>query len=56
VRVTRVSARSRDASDADAAVAREQETYDPGPIEWTTVDASGDIEGTVAAARRAVSA
>jgi len=56
VRVARVSARSRDASDADAAVAREQETYDPGPIDWTRVDASGDIEATVAAARQAVSA
>ena len=56
VRVARVSARARDASDADAAVAREQESYDPGPIEWTRVDASGDIESTVAAARRAVKA
>jgi uncharacterized protein len=56
VRVARVSARPPDASDADAAVAREQESYDPGPIEWTRVDASGDIEATVAAARRAASA
>jgi predicted kinase len=56
VRVARVSARPRDASDADATVVREQETYDPGPIDWTRVDASGDVETTVAAARRAVSA
>jgi hypothetical protein len=56
VRVARVSARARDASDADAAVAREQESYDPGPIDWTTVDACGELESTVAAARRAVTA
>jgi aminoglycoside phosphotransferase family enzyme/predicted kinase len=56
VRVARVSARARDASDADAAVAREQESYDPGPVDWTEVDASGDMETTLAAAQRAVSA
>jgi hypothetical protein len=56
VRVARVTARSRDASDADAAVAREQESYDPGAMDWTKVDASGDIDATVAAARQAVSA
>jgi hypothetical protein len=56
VRVARVSARSRDASDADAAVAREQEAYESGPIEWTKVDASGELAPTLAAARRAVSA
>jgi predicted kinase len=56
VRLARVSARPRDASDADAAVAREQESYDPGTIEWTKVDASGEMEPTLAAARRAVGA
>jgi hypothetical protein len=56
VRLARVSARSRDASDADAAVAREQETYDPGPIDWTKIDASGEMEPTVDAVRRAVTA
>jgi aminoglycoside phosphotransferase family enzyme/predicted kinase len=56
VRLARVSARPHDASDADAAVAREQESYDRGAIEWTEVDASGEIEPTLHAARRAVGA
>jgi aminoglycoside phosphotransferase family enzyme len=55
VRVARVSGRPRDASDADAEVARQQESYQPGPIEWTRVDASGELAPTLAAARRAVS-
>ena len=54
VRVERVSARLHDASDADAAIVRQQEAYEPGPIDWTKVDASGDVEPTLAAVRRAV--
>ena len=54
VRVERVSARLSDASDADAAVARQQEAYEPGPIDWIKVDASGDLAPTLAAVRRAV--
>jgi hypothetical protein len=56
VRVARVTARARDASDADAAVARRQEAYEAGPIEWTKVDASGELAPTLAAARQAVGA
>ena len=47
----RVGARSRDASDADAAVARAQESYDLGALDWTRVDASGTPEETLARAR-----
>jgi hypothetical protein len=56
VRVARVSARTHDASDADAAVAREQESYDRCAIDWTTIDASGELAPTLDAARRAVDA
>jgi uncharacterized protein len=45
-RVARVGARSGDASDADAAVAKSQEAYDMGPIDWTPIDASGTPEHT----------
>ena len=49
-RVARVGARARDASDADASVARAQERYDLGPLEWTAVDASGAPAATLARA------
>ena len=51
VRVARVSARRHDASDADAAIARRQESYTLGTMDWTEVDASGTLEQTVRAAR-----
>ncbi len=54
VRVTRVTARTRDASDADAAIARQQESYQRGIIDWTELDASGTFEQTLAAAGTAV--
>ncbi|HEY1542433.1 MAG TPA: AAA family ATPase [Xanthobacteraceae bacterium] len=53
-RVTRVEARAYDASDADAAVAREQESYDLGALDWAEVDASGSLEETLAAAKAAL--
>jgi hypothetical protein len=45
-RVKRVGARIADASDADAAVAKSQERYDTGPIDWSLIDASGTPEET----------
>jgi predicted kinase len=50
-RVARVSGRGRDASDADATVARRQESYDLGALDWTRIDASGSPEETFARAR-----
>jgi aminoglycoside phosphotransferase family enzyme/predicted kinase len=55
-RIARVGHRVRDASDADAAIAREQEDYALGVTDWTTVDASGSPAETLAAARRAIDA
>ncbi|MBI3517427.1 MAG: AAA family ATPase [Proteobacteria bacterium] len=52
--VARVAARTRDASDATAAVVRAQLDYDTGPIEWTVIDAAGELDETVAAARAAL--
>lgn len=53
-RVARVGTRKVDASDADAAVARRQESYDLGAIGWTKVDASGTPGQTLANARAAL--
>jgi uncharacterized protein len=46
-RVARVGGRARDASDADPAVARAQEDYDLGALDWIAVDASGTPEETL---------
>jgi aminoglycoside phosphotransferase family enzyme/predicted kinase len=51
-RLARVGARRHDASDADAAVARQQEAYALGAMEWPQVDASGTPAETLARARR----
>jgi aminoglycoside phosphotransferase family enzyme len=40
--IERVETRIGDASDADAAIVRQQLTYDTGRISWTRVDASGN--------------
>ena len=53
-RLARVSTRSSDASDADEAVARAQERYDLGPIDWTPIDASGTVEEILARAQTAL--
>ena len=54
VRVTRVSGRSGDASDADAKIARQQEAYDIGTLEWAKIDASGTPGDTLGHARAAL--
>jgi aminoglycoside phosphotransferase family enzyme/predicted kinase len=51
-RMARVGARANDASDADAAVAQRQESYDLGSLDWARIDASGTPEETLAQARR----
>jgi aminoglycoside phosphotransferase family enzyme/predicted kinase len=50
-RLERVAARSRDASDADAAVALAQESFDLGPIDWTRIDAAGSLDDTLLRAK-----
>lgn len=49
--LARVSARTGDASDADAAVVLKQLSRAPGAVGWTTIDASGTPEETLAAVR-----
>ncbi len=46
-RLARVGGRTRDASDADEKVARAQESYDLGRLDWTQIDASGTPEDTL---------
>jgi aminoglycoside phosphotransferase family enzyme/predicted kinase len=53
-RVQRVSARTGDASDADAEVARKQEEFVTGPLTWSRVDAAGSPAQTYANARAAI--
>ena len=53
-RLSRVGGRKGDASDADAAVARRQEQYDLGDLQWTLVDASGSPEETLRRAKAAL--
>jgi uncharacterized protein len=55
-RLARVGRREADASDADAAVARAQETYDLGPIGWIRIDASGTPAETLTRTRNALGA
>jgi uncharacterized protein len=50
----RIGARRNDASDADATVARQQEAYDLGAMDWDTVEASGAPADTLQHARAAL--
>jgi predicted kinase len=54
VRVARVGARTGDASDADATIARAQERYDLGALAWSEIDASGTPEDTLRRGRAAL--
>jgi uncharacterized protein len=54
VRLARLGNRSPDASDADAPVARQQESYDLGELSWQRVDASGTPEETLQRALAAI--
>ncbi len=53
-RVARIGVRRDDASDADPAVARAQENYELGQIDWDLVDASGAPDATLNAARKLI--
>lgn len=46
IRLSRVGARKRDASDASSKVASQQEDYDIGRVRWAHVDASGSPQET----------
>jgi uncharacterized protein len=50
-RISRVGRRAGDASDADAAIAAQQERYTLGPVDWREVDASGTPAQTLVRAR-----
>jgi aminoglycoside phosphotransferase family enzyme/predicted kinase len=53
-RVARIGHRAGDASDADANIAARQENYALGPMDWSTVDASGTPLQTLTRAREAL--
>ena len=53
-RARRAGTRERDASDADAEVARAQEPYDLGALTWHRVDASGTPDETLQRAKAAL--
>jgi aminoglycoside phosphotransferase family enzyme/predicted kinase len=46
-RLSRVGRRTHDASDATPEIARLQETYNIGEVDWAVIDASGTLEQTV---------
>jgi hypothetical protein len=55
IRRQRVAQRILDPSDADAAVAEKQETYDLGALTWHKVSAAGSLDDTVQASISALS-
>jgi len=50
----RISWRRGDASDASAAILQHQLAHNPGALDWISIDAGGDRDATLAAARRAL--
>jgi uncharacterized protein len=54
IRLGRIGSRSHDASDADAAVARWQESYALDEMDFTEIDASGTPADTLARAKKAL--
>jgi hypothetical protein len=54
-RIKRIGGRGPDASDANAAVARQQEEFALGAVNWTIVDAAGTPAETLAKARARMS-
>ena len=50
-RLRRTANRARDASDANAPIVRQQESYDLGRLEWPVIDAGGALGETLARAR-----
>jgi uncharacterized protein len=54
-RIARVGTRAKDASDAGPAVARAQESYDLGRMDWSEIDASNTSEDTLKHAKMALS-
>ena len=50
----RIEARRGDASDASCEVVEQQLTLEPGALDWARIDAGGDADATLAAARRAL--
>jgi aminoglycoside phosphotransferase family enzyme/predicted kinase len=55
IRAARVASRRNDASDATAEVARQQDGYDLGAMDWIPIDASGAPEQTLARSRATLS-
>jgi aminoglycoside phosphotransferase family enzyme/predicted kinase len=55
-RIARVGGRTKDASDADAAVVEAQENDELGALTWPKIDASGTLVETLGRARVALSA
>ncbi|WP_157043261.1 AAA family ATPase [Rhodopseudomonas palustris] len=53
-RIARVSSRIGDASDATAEIAKAQQAYDAGVIDWTIVDAAGTPDQTLLRATEAL--
>ena len=50
----RIGGRRGDASDASAEILNHQLAHNPGALDWIAVDAGGDPDATLAAARRAM--